>query len=215
MENMSRKKKQKQKGTMNNTNELGMSPFKRLLDSSPVARASIKQNAAAFMQSLFPENRAICAGIGYWNCEIKKRNEFREPWKLGAIVPAYMKRMSLSRPVARQVAQRSSALTGRLRFLVFSPMSGSWNDHAVAIRKLTALAPLVTIVRADPYFNEAWFTVGRMNDEEIEDFRRRTVELGGSGDIWIDCHTYALPGGWNVKERMKQEVLYWSPKSIL
>ena len=196
------------------------SPYDHLRSLCPTNLQRIPYSPLHFVKSLFPEQRLLCIGECYRSCKTHFLKDFPLPLnKHGVIVPGYMKaregrKKSSTHASAPEFGERTNDNTDRIQFVVFAPESGTLDQQAARVSKLRRHARLKMVVNSDPRHIQAWFSTAGFSDTQVQELRRRCRELGAPASIFIDCHPYALPWGFNHDHGYDQIVVYWDPSAI-
>jgi hypothetical protein len=172
----------------------------------------------SIIKALFPTDCLICCSKAQdWGAETKLISEFGDGLDgFSFIVPQTMtKRLGLTQEKPPKSGPRTLDNTGPWRFFVYESDSLPLDDQAAVIYELACIHPLALAVFSGSKSIHAYFYVGALSEQELLDFQRLAIRLGGCTGPLNRCQLVRMPGGFNYSTKRLQDVLYFNPNAIL
>ena len=181
-----------------------------LLEVSPVRFEDSESHTEEIIDALFPGNPLLCAGRS--NSEFATRS--REEWRgklaaLQLIVPSPMT-ARIGRTQEGKESAHALSITGLRRFLVIEQDGGTIDEQAAVLLHLAERAPLAVAVHSGSKSIHGWFHCVGHPEEELREFMRYAVSLGGDRATWTRSQFVRMPDGTRDNGQ-RQTVYFFNP----
>lgn len=215
---------------------LGNPGIPGLREASALVGESLDANTA--IDLLFPDNPLLCVGVTLSDCDTLPRSEWRATLAGNQfIVPSPMT-ARYGRTQEGKPGPRTLDNTGPRQYVVVEfdfrekdsegvdtpagPMLRRLGDHGMKVADLCASLhlhlrqfwPLGMVVHSGGKSLHGWYPCATRSQQQLHEFMRYAVCLGGDPATWTRCQFVRLPGGLRRPGKVRQHIEFCDPSVL-
>ena len=188
-----------------------------LWDASPVHTHESAPHTEEIIDTLFPGNPWLCAGVSQSVFQTSRRAELRGQLAAKSfLVPSPMTARTGQTRDGR-TSEHTLASTGPRRFLVVEFDTGAADEHAALLLHLATHAPLALAVHSAGKSLHGWFYCHGQSEALTLRFMQYAVSLGADDQLWVRSQFARMPDGTRdpgTATARRQMVYYFNPGCV-